>query len=141
MGKNFICLTNFNTFKKMKKFLSYSTPTCKPNSTSVGLSRSWLCFPTEEGRRKKKEGRKKNPHLTFSRWIDPTCLNFGDCIVGVWRVSVNCLEGVWRLQYKKSTIIFIWDRSCCSHGLNLCNLKTRRCLELPVGLGLISFIN
>ena len=30
--------------------LSNSTPTCKPNSTSVGLSRSWLCFP-KEGRR------------------------------------------------------------------------------------------
>ena len=34
------------------------TPTCKPNSASVGWSRSWLCFPTEEGR-KEEEGRKK----------------------------------------------------------------------------------
>ena len=36
--------------------LSNSTPTCKPNSTSVGLSWSWLCFPMEEGRRNKEEG-------------------------------------------------------------------------------------
>ena len=35
----------------------------------------------EEGRRKK-EGR-KNPHLNFSRRNDPSCLNFGDCLVGV----------------------------------------------------------
>ena len=34
--------------------LSNSTPTCKPNSTSVGVSRSWFCFP-KEGRKKKKE--------------------------------------------------------------------------------------
>ena len=27
--------------------LSNSTPTCKPNSTSVCWSMSWLCFPTE----------------------------------------------------------------------------------------------
>ena len=52
----------------------------------------WLCFPME-GRRK--EGRKKNPLLTFSRRITPTCLNFGDCIMGVWRVYGNCLVGVW----------------------------------------------
>ena len=52
----------------------------KPNSTSVGLSR-----------RKKK----KNPHLASSRRIDPTCLNFGDCLVGVWKLSGGCLAGVW----------------------------------------------
>ena len=33
--------------------------------------------------RKRKEGRKNNPHLAFSRKNDPTCLNFADCIVGV----------------------------------------------------------
>ena len=47
-------------------------------------------FPLE-GRRKKK----KNPHLAFSRWNDPTCLIFSDCLVGVWRVYANCLESVW----------------------------------------------
>ena len=35
--------------------LSNSAPTCKPNSTSDGLSRSWLCVPTEEEGRKKEE--------------------------------------------------------------------------------------
>ena len=75
------------------KFLSNSTPTCKPNSTSVVLSRSWLCFPTEEGRRKKEEG--SNPHLAFSRGNDSTCLIFGECLVGVWRVYGNCLESIW----------------------------------------------
>ena len=48
-------------------------------------------FP-QEGRRK--EGR-RNPHLASSRRVDPTCLNFGDCLVGVWNVFGNCLEGVW----------------------------------------------
>ena len=41
------------------------------------------------------EGR--NPHLASSRRIGPTtCLKFGDCLVGVWRVYGNCLEGVWQ---------------------------------------------
>ena len=55
----------------------------KPNSTSIGLSR----------RRKK-----KNTHLASSRRIDPTCLNFGDFLMGVWRVYGNCLEGVWQVS-------------------------------------------
>ena len=47
----------------------------------------------------KKEGRSKNnPHLTFSRRDDPTCLNFGDCLVGVWKLSGGCLEGDWRVS-------------------------------------------
>ena len=29
---------------------------------------------------------------------NPTCLNFGDCLVGVWRVFGNCLESVWRVS-------------------------------------------
>ena len=65
-------------------------------------------FPRkEEGRRK--EGR-NNPHLAFSRRKDPTCLNFADCLVGVWRlsgrcltgvrqVSGGCLKGVWKVPY------------------------------------------
>ena len=51
----------------------------------------------KEGRRKK-EGRKKNPHLDFSRRNDPLCLNFADCLVGVWRVFGNRLKGVWQLS-------------------------------------------
>ena len=62
-----------NTF-----ILSNSTPTCKPNSTSVGSRRSWLCFPMEE------EGKRRNA---------PSCLIFGDFLVGVWRVSMGCLNG------------------------------------------------
>ena len=48
----------------------------------------------------KKEGRKegRNPPLASSRRIGPTCLNFGDCLVGVRRVYGNCLEGVWRVS-------------------------------------------
>ena len=49
----------------------------------------------EEGR---KEGRRRNPHLASSRRNDPTCLNFGDCLVGVWKVFGNCLEGVWQVS-------------------------------------------
>ena len=52
-------------------------------------------FPLEEEEEGRKEGR--NPHLASSRRIDPTCLNFGDCLVGVWRVYGNCLEGVWQV--------------------------------------------
>ena len=44
--------------------------------------------------KKKKEEGRKIPHLAASRMNDPTCLNFGDCLVGVWRVFGNCLEGV-----------------------------------------------
>ena len=74
--------------------LSNSTPTCKPNSTSVDWSRSWLCFPAEE-----EEGRRKsNPHLAFNRGNGPICLDFGDCLLGVWRVFGNCLEGVWQVS-------------------------------------------
>ena len=50
----------------------------------------------------KKEGRRSNPHLASSRRNDPTCLNFGDCVVGasggcweiVRRVSGGCLLAV-----------------------------------------------
>ena len=44
---------NFHFFQDLFLFLSNFTPICKPNSTLVGWSRSWLCFPTG-GRRKKK---------------------------------------------------------------------------------------
>ena len=52
-------------------------------------------FPLEEEGRKEEEGR--NQHLASSRRIDPICLNFGDRLVGVWRVYGYCLEGVWRV--------------------------------------------
>ena len=39
-----------------------------------------------------------NPRLAFSRRNDLTCLNFADCLVGVWRVIGNCLEGVWQVS-------------------------------------------
>ena len=35
---------------------------------------------------KKQEGR-KNPHLAFNRRNDLTCVNFGDFLVGVWKLS------------------------------------------------------
>jgi len=44
---------------------------------------------------RRKEGR-KNPHLASSIRKDPTILNFGDCLVGIWRVFGNCQEFVWR---------------------------------------------
>ena len=51
----------------------------------------------------KKEGR-NNPHLASIRRNDPSCLNFGDCLVSwgyleiVWRASGGCLVGVWRVS-------------------------------------------
>ena len=53
---------------------------------------------------KEEEGR--NPHLASSRRIDPLCLNFGDCLVGVWRVYGNCLEGVW--QVSGGCLVGVW---------------------------------
>ena len=103
--------------------LSNSSPTCKPNSTLVGLSRSWLCFPTEGRRRKEEEGR--NHHLAFRRRIEPTCLNFGDCLEGVWRVYGNCLEGVWRVS-GGCLMGFWWMSGGCLEGV----LRVSgRCLE------------
>ena len=57
---------------------------------SIGVD---FVFPLEE---EEEEGR--NPHLASNRRIDPICLNFRDCLVGVWRVYGNCLEGVWRVS-------------------------------------------
>ena len=46
----------------------------------------------------RKEGkRRKNPHLASIRGNDPTCLNFGECLAGVWKLSGNCLKGVWQV--------------------------------------------
>ena len=36
--------------------------------------------------------------VASSRRIESTCLNFGDCLVGVWRVFENCQEGVWQVS-------------------------------------------
>ena len=54
---------------------------------------------------------KKNPHLDSSIRNDPTCLNFGDCLVGVWKVFGNCLEGVW--QVSGGCLVGVW---CVSGG-------------------------
>ena len=50
------------------------------------------------------EGRKKNPHLAFSKRNDPTRLIFGDylvggCLEGVWKLSEGCLAGVWQVSF------------------------------------------
>ena len=50
------------------------------------------------GRRRKEEEGRNNPHLAFSRRKEHTCLNFADCLVGLWRVPRNCLEGVWQVS-------------------------------------------
>ena len=91
--------------------LSNSTPTCKPISTSVGWRRSWLCFPT--GR--KREGR-KNPHLASRSWNGPRCLNFGDCLAGVWKVFGSCLEGVWQVSVDCLEGV-LWVSGMCREGV------------------------
>ena len=48
--------------------------------------------------RKEEEGRRENLHLISSSWNVPRYLNFGDCLVDVWKVFGNCLEGVWRVS-------------------------------------------
>ena len=101
--------------------LSNSTPTSKPNSTSVGLSRSWLCFPKEE------EGR-TNPHLAFSRrnvpsflgtvlWVSGGCMEIvWSVLVGVWQVSFGCLEGVVRVSGR--CLKGVWGKSMgCLNGI------------------------
>ena len=59
----------------------------------------------------KEEGR-RNPHLASSRRNDPTCLNFGDCLVGVWRVFGNCLEGVWLVSDNCSVAVLRVSEKC-----------------------------
>ena len=39
-----------------------------------------------------------HPPTDYSTRNDPTCLNFGDCLLGVWKVYENCLEGIWRVS-------------------------------------------
>ena len=78
----------------------------------VGVGDDFV-FPLEEGR-KKKEG-KTNPHLAFSTRNDPTCLIFGDCLVGVWRVYENCLEGVWRVSGSPLAVLRVPGR--CLKGV------------------------
>ena len=39
-----------------------------------------------------------NFFLALSRRNDPTCLKFGDCLVGVWKVFGNCPVFVWWLS-------------------------------------------
>ena len=69
--------------------LSISTLTCRPNSTSVGWSRSWLCFPFFH--KKEKEGRRRtHNNLTF--------LKFCGCPVGIWRVFECCWKYVLRVS-------------------------------------------
>ena len=62
----------------------------------VGVGVDFVFPWKKEGRRRRKK--KKNPHLASSRRIDPTCLNFGDCLVVVWVVLGKCLEGVWHMS-------------------------------------------
>ena len=71
------------------------TPLQLENPTQLQLVRVGVDFVFPQ--KKKEEGR-RNPHLAFSRRNDPTCLTFGYCLVGVWRVYGNCLEGVWRVS-------------------------------------------
>jgi len=70
------------------------TPTCKPNSASVGWSRSWLCFPTEE-----EEEPSPREGMTLDVWTLLAVLWVsGGCLDIVWRVSGRCLTGVWRVS-------------------------------------------
>ena len=62
------------------------TPLQLANPTQLQLVGEGVDFvfqgKTEKGR-KKEEEEGRNPHLASSRRNDPTCLNFGDCLVGV----------------------------------------------------------
>ena len=73
------------------------TPLQLANPTQLQLV--WVgvdfVFPRKEGKRKEEEG--ITPHLASSKRNDPTCLNFDDCVVGVWGMFGNCLEGVWQV--------------------------------------------
>ena len=44
-----------------------------------------------------KEGR-RNPHLASGSWNGLRCQNFGDSLVGVWKVLGNCLEVVGQVS-------------------------------------------
>ena len=87
-------LTFFGQVILNKCFVIYIFAKLNPTQLQlVGLGVDFVSL------RKKKEGRRINPHLPFSRRNDPTCLIFGDCLVGVWRVSGGCLPGVWQVSF------------------------------------------
>ena len=74
-----------------------------PNSTSVGWSRSWLCFPT---------GRKRNPHLDFSRGKLPKMLEIVCSVSGYKAFIVHCLVSVWVVS--GGTVRIHISRSSCA---------------------------
>ena len=88
------------TLRRGFDFCQNHTPTCKPNSTSVGLSRNWLCFPTEEeGKCRQKE--EPSPSFYQKDWSYMSELWWlsWQCLVCVWRVNGNFLEGVWWVSF------------------------------------------
>ena len=50
-----------------------------------------------------------NPHLASSRRNDLTCLNFGDCLMSVWKVFGHCLEGVMRVSGRAANSLGTWE--------------------------------
>ena len=57
------------------------------------FKRYMVDFVFRRKKKKKEQEEGRNPHLASSRRNYPTYLNFGDCLVGVWRVSMRCLNG------------------------------------------------
>ena len=87
-----ILLTEYRKWQQFYRQAWLQTPLHLANPTQLQLVWAGVDFVFP---RKKNKKKKNNPHLAFSRRNDPTCLIFGDCLVGVWMVYGNCLEGVW----------------------------------------------
>ena len=64
------------------------------------LNFSWLEKELTVFSHGRKEEGITTPNLAFCRRNDPTCLNFADCVVGVWKMHGNCLVVVWQVSYR-----------------------------------------
>ena len=55
-----------------------------------------MCYPLRLGIRKlgvNSNPQGSNKKFQADHFRTKSCLNFGDCLVGVWKVFGNCLEG------------------------------------------------
>ena len=78
------------------------------------------------------EGEGRNPHLASSSRNGPKCLNFGDCLVGVWRVFGNCLEGVWKVTVGCLEGVWRVSRGCLE-GIYGMSESYGGCLDVQEG--------
>ena len=94
------------------------TPLQLANPTQLQLVGVGVDFVFPQEGRRRKEGT-KNPHLASSSWIGPRSLNFGNCLMGVWKVFGNLVEGVWHVSVDYLEGVFWVSGMCLEGGLRV----------------------